>query len=298
MDKEKIAIVGGGRLGKALAYQLKIAGYNLIGISCRSETSARKAGELTGVAHDCALNLAALADIIFITVPDDALQTVCEWLANNADIRPNTVILHCSGSRPSSVLQAAKTKQAFIASLHPLQSFSGFSPNINPFNNINFTVEGEPFAVATARGLAVALGGARCYTIDTNGKILYHIAAVAASNYLVTLFNMAATLLENAGIAKNDAFTMLAPLLNGTLKNLADNAPHYEMALTGPISRGDREVLLAHLNALKEQTPQLLDLYKALGHATVSVASSQHILSNSNLAKLDELLFDKDNAKL
>lgn len=290
MDRKRIAIIGCGRLGKSLAYQLKAAGHDVLGIACRSAESAGKAAELTGIAAAAAFMLASEAEVLFLTVPDDILQDVCAELVLNGDIRPGTVVLHCSGSRPSSVLAAAQGKGAFIASLHPLQSFSGFNKDVNPFKNINFTVEGEPSAVGIAHELARDLGAARCYTIGTQGKVLYHAAAVAASNYLVTLFNMAADLLEKAGIAKDDAFAVLAPLLNGTLKNLADNAPYYEMALTGPVSRGDTQVVAAHLEAILSAVPEAAALYKALGLATVKVAREQGTLNEDNAAQLVEIL--------
>lgn len=290
MDRKRIAIIGCGRLGKSLAYRLKAVGHDIVGIACRSAESADKAAELTGIAANNALKLAGMAEVVFLTVPDDILQDVCEELALNGDIQSGTVVLHCSGSRPSSVLKMAKDKGAFIASLHPLQSFSGFNKDANPFLNINFTVEGDPSAVGIAHKLAQDLGAARCYTIGTQGKVLYHAAAVTASNYLVTLFNMAADLLEKAGIARDDAFGVLAPLLNGTLKNLADNAPYYEMALTGPVSRGDAKVVAAHLEAIQSAAPETSSLYKALGLATVNVACKQEALNESNAAKLIEIL--------
>lgn len=290
MDQKHIAIIGCGRLGKSLAYQLKAAGHDVFGIACHRAESAAKAAELTGINHDSALKLTALAEVIFLTVPDDMLRDVCTWLSLNGNIQPGTIVLHCSGSRPSSILETAKNTGAFIASLHPLQSFSGFNKDINPFMNINFTVEGESQAVNVARELAMNLGAARCYAIDTNGKVLYHAAAVVASNYLVTLFNMAANLLEKAGIAKDDAFTILAPLLNGTLKNLADNAPCYEMALTGPITRGDTQVVSTHLDAMQAQIPATAELYKTMGMATVKIAQNQGTLNDEKAAKLVAIL--------
>lgn len=295
MDRKRIAVIGCGRLGKSLAYQLKAAGHDVFGIACRSAESTAKAAELTGLAAVDAFKLSPKAEVVFLTVPDDMLQDVCEELVTNGGIQPGTVVLHCSGSRPSSVLMMAKDKGAFIASLHPLQSFSGFNKEVNPFKNINFTVEGEPSAMGIAHKLAQDLGAARCYTIGTQGKVLYHAAAVTASNYLVTLFKMAADLLEKAGIAKDDAFAVLAPLLNGTLKNLADNAPYYEMALTGPVSRGDTQVVDAHFEAIQSVVPETAALYKALGLATVNVAREQGTLDEDKAAKLIEIL-SKDKA--
>lgn len=286
----KILIIGGGRLGKSLAYQLKAKGFALAGISSSNVANAQKAGELTGVPWGDTMELAAEANVIFITVPDDALGEVCDWLADNDAIKPGSFVFHCSGSQSSSLLAAAKQKGAGIASLHPLQSFSSFNPNANPFRNIIFTMEGDDAACQLGKELALALEAAHCFTIATEGKTLYHAAAVMVANYLITLFNNSADLLEKIGIDKSDAFTILAPLLTGTLKNLADNAPNYEMALTGPLMRGDIEVVKSHLAAIAAHAPEeTVHLYKTLGRATIDVAIKQG-LEPAKAAELERVL--------
>lgn len=290
MQGKKITVVGGGRLGKSLAFQLQAHSHEIVGIACSNAISGAQAAELTGTACGAATELAAAANIIFITTPDNMLEAVCNQLASSGAIGAKTIVLHCSGSKPSSILHAAKDCGAQIASMHPLQSFSGFNKDVNPFLNVNFTLEGDFEAVETAKALALDLGAAHCYTIDTAGKVLYHAAAVMSSNYLVTLFYAAADLLSKTGITKDEAFTVLAPLLNGTLKNLADNAPFYEMALTGPIARADDSVVAAHLTALQKQAPETLDLYKSLGLATIAVAKKQgNLTEKSHAALLNKL---------
>ena len=54
-------VVGCGRLGKFLAYQLKEAGYEVIGVACSSAASNQAATAATGVPHGCALQLSAKA---------------------------------------------------------------------------------------------------------------------------------------------------------------------------------------------------------------------------------------------
>jgi predicted short-subunit dehydrogenase-like oxidoreductase (DUF2520 family) len=77
-----------------------------------------------------------------------------------------------------------------------------------------------------------------------------------ASNYLVTLFRAASRLLELAG-APPEA---LVPLMRRTIEN--------GFELTGPIARGDRAVVDAHVAALAERAPELVPVYRALASIT------------------------------
>jgi predicted short-subunit dehydrogenase-like oxidoreductase (DUF2520 family) len=46
-----------------------------------------------------------------------------------------------------------------------------------------------------------------------------------------------------------------------------------DFELTGPIERGDRETVEAHLAAIRERKPGLEPLYRALADATAEVAA-------------------------
>jgi len=148
-------------------------------------------------------------------------------------------------------------------------------------------VEGQPAAVKAAEEIAGRLK-AKSFAIKTEAKTLYHASAVVASNYLVTLQGMAFRLLEAAGISAEDAFDVLGPLIEGTVSNIRKNG--IANALTGPIVRGDVETVQEHINAMTEQTPALVPLYKLLGRYTVDVADARGSLSRSVSDQLKDLL--------
>jgi len=83
---------------------------------------------------------------------------------------------------------------------------------------------------------------------------------VFASNYLVTLHAAAARLVGDAGVPAE----ALMPLMRRTIEN--------DFELTGPISRGDWEVVEAHKAAIHEAHPELEHLYETLAGATVMLA--------------------------
>lgn len=269
--KPQIAIVGCGRVGTALAVWLHRAGYPVCGLASRRLQSAQAVAALIGP-RPCSQEpqaVTAEADVVFITTPDGAIETVCRHIAATGGFRAGSIVLHCSGALPSTILAPARQAGAWIGSLHPLQSFAVPTLDRNPFAGIIVSVEGDGPALQAAEALAADLN-AHPQQIFTEAKTLYHAAAVVASNYLVTLLDLAFGLLQRAGVARQDAHGVLRPLIDGTLANVARIGP--PAALTGPVARGDRETVAHHLEAIGTQHPESLALYRALGIATVNVA--------------------------
>jgi predicted short-subunit dehydrogenase-like oxidoreductase (DUF2520 family) len=98
--------------------------------------------------------------------------------------------------------------------------------------------------------------GLRPFDLAEPMRATYHAGAAIASNFLVTLFQSAALAFERAG-APPEA---LVPLMTRTIEN------HFE--LTGPIARGDRATVDAHLAALALHAPELESMYRALAALT------------------------------
>ncbi len=129
---------------------------------------------------------------------------------------------------------------------------------------------------------------AQPFIIRTNGKTLYHAAAVVASNYLVTLMDLSFKLIAASGVSESDAYNVLKPLIKGTLSNIANvGIPD---ALTGPIARGDAEIVEKHMAAILALPPDLLVQYKMLGSATVKIAQAKGTLSNDAANRLWQVL--------
>ena len=124
--------------------------------------------------------------------------------------------------------------------------------------------------------------------ITAQKKALYHAAAVAASNYLVTLIHLALELNEAAGLPGHISFKALLPLIRGTLSNIG--AKGIPGALTGPIARGDVATVSAHLQAIEKDAPELLLLYRSLGLYTVELAKAKKTIGQEAGERLVALL--------
>jgi len=287
--KPSFAIVGCGKVGTTLAIFLTAAGYKAAGFASKNLSSAKQAADSVQSDRfsDVPWEITGKADIVFITTPDNAIKGTCDSLSKNKGLADNAVVLHCSGALPSTILSSAKTCGAHTGSMHPLQSFATARYSTNPFEGIIVALEGEAKAVEVSQKIAADLG-ATSVTILTAAKTLYHASAVVASNFLVALLDLALKLIGAAGIATPDAFNVLKPLIEGTLSNIEKvGIPE---ALTGPIVRGDVETVAGHLSEIEAQTPELLNLYKALGLHTVDVATAKGTLSESTIEQLKSLL--------
>lgn len=271
--KPSIAVVGCGKVGTALAVQLSNAGYSIIGLASRKRSSAETAARKIGVTQFSASpwEVTRSADIVFITTPDGEITAACNEIASHDGFGENAVVLHCSGAHASTILSGALKAGIDIGSMHPLQSFAAGATDDNPFKGIVVSVEGGKKAVAAATSIATALG-ATCFTIKTEAKTLYHAAAVTASNYLVTVQAFAFQLLTASGIPEDEAFTVLGPLIRGTIQNIEKVG--VVNALTGPIARGDAATIVDHQKAIGDLLPALKDLYQTLGRHTIPIAEA------------------------
>lgn len=287
--KPSFTIVGCGKLGTTLGFFLNQLGYRPIGVSSRSLSSAQNAADLIGIDHfnQTPWDFTQIADIVFITTPDGVIHDACAHIAENDGFKKDGVVLHCSGSLPSTILADAQKKGAFIGSLHPLQSFPAVKTDPNPFKGIIAAIEGDPTAIETAKDIAGELE-AISLEIKTEAKILYHASAVVASNYLVSLLDLSFQLIGAAGISGQDAVRVLFPLIKGTLSNVEKiGIPE---ALTGPIARGDVNTVTDHLMGMTEKTPELVPLYKTIGRHTIQIALAKGSLSKDVAKKLEALL--------
>ena len=286
--KPTFAIIGCGKVGTALGKHLADAGYTPVGFASRSMGSARRVADVVGVEGACfeaPWDAAKEAGIVFITTPDHAIEETCRIIVKNRGIREKSIVLHCSGALPSTILSSVHSCHASAGSMHPLQSFAAENFK-NPFQNIMVAVEGDEDAIQMAEAIACDLG-AQPFSIRTEGKTLYHAAAVVASNYLVTLMDLSFKLIAASGVSESDAYHVLRPIIKGTQTNIENvGIPD---ALTGPIARGDAEIVEKHMAAIRALSPDLLTQYRTLGFATIKIALAKGTLSEDAAKQLLEI---------
>ncbi|MFQ5844244.1 MAG: Rossmann-like and DUF2520 domain-containing protein, partial [Planctomycetota bacterium] len=256
----RIALVGCGAAGRPLGRVWIGAGHELGAVRACSR-AAEAVAAMGGGVPDGSLDG---ADVVVFATPDDVLAAV----ASHTPLRPEQVALHLSGAVPSGVLELTGAR---TASLHPLCAFADLETSVAMLPGTFFFVEGE--AVEVAERLARDAGG-RPVRLRPDRKTLYHAGAAVASNYLVTLLALARDLFTAAGVDEGVALEALGRLGAGALRNVLEVG--IPRGLTGPVARGDVEVVARHLDALD---PDARELYRALLRATIPLARAKGGLS-------------------
>ncbi len=268
-----LTIVGPGRLGSAIGRVLHRSGaVTLLDIVGRDPARTADAARFMGggVASTGEVPLRA-ADIYLLAVPDDAIEDYGQTLAAGNDLAGATVF-HCSGALGSDRLAAARDAGAAVASVHPVRSFADPAQVAATFAGTCCGVEGDADALEVLVPIFESIG-ARMVTIDAAHKTLYHAAAVFASNYVVTLIDVAVQVYGKAGVPPEIALEMIEPLLQESAGNALRLGP--AAALTGPIARGDVATVARQQAALADWNPSYARLYAEFADATARLAASR-----------------------
>lgn len=281
----RVGFIGAGTVGTALAVRLSSKGYSVIAVASRSKSSADSlAASVPGCnSYETKQAVADVAELVFITTPDDAIaQVVAElkW-------RPGQSVAHCSGAESLDSLEPARRAGAQVGGFHPLQTFASVAHAIENLPGSTFALETDGELLATLKQMASALEG-NWIRLGAGDKVLYHAAAVFACNYLVTLVKLSTDLWQVFGVSTPEATRALMPLLRGTLNNVENvGLPN---CLTGPIARGDLGTIKKHLAALEKSAPALLSTYRELGLQTIPVALDKGKINSERAEEMRRLL--------
>jgi predicted short-subunit dehydrogenase-like oxidoreductase (DUF2520 family) len=231
-----VAVIGRGRVGRALSRALRQRGFEV------SDPLGRR-GDPGGF------------DAVLLCVPD------AEIAAAAALVEPGPLVGHCSGA---TTLDALAPHERFA--VHPLMTITA-DDGAGRFAGAGAAIAGNtPRALDCAWRLAVALE-MRPFELSDGDRAAYHAAASIASNFLVTLEAAAERLADDVGADRE----LLVPLVRATVDNWARLGP--EHALTGPVARGDESTVAAQRAAVAERTPELLEMFDALVDATRALAA-------------------------
>jgi predicted short-subunit dehydrogenase-like oxidoreductase (DUF2520 family) len=260
--ENSLAIIGAGRVGRALGRRLRELGWKIGAVITRNEASARRAVRFIGGGkpHAGMTRQILASRVILVATPDDEIAAVAPDLARiGAEELRGKVVLHTSGALDARVLDPVKACGAAVGSIHPLQSFSGVT--VPSLEGRMFAVEGDAQAVSVARQIARSIGGSPV-KIPNGKKVLYHAAATMAAANVLAVEEAASQLLMSLGMKRNQATQALLTLTRQVLENMEHLGPR--AAWTGPLSRGDYRVLEAHLEALQNFPEEFAQAHELL----------------------------------
>ncbi|AYN40094.1 DUF2520 domain-containing protein [Streptomyces dangxiongensis] len=268
-----VGVVGAGRVGPVLAASLQLAGHRPVAVSGVSDASRRRAGALLpDVPLVPPAEVLRRADLVLLTVPDDALPGLVAGLAETGAVRPGQLLVHTSGRYGARVLDPALRAGALPLALHPAMTFTGTPVDVQRLAGCSFGVTAPEELRLAAEALVIEMGGEPEWISEEN-RPLYHAALALGANHLVTLVAQSMELLRTAGVTAPDR--MLGPLLGAALDNALRSG---DAALTGPVARGDAGTVAAHVTELRKHAPQAVAGYLAMARATADRALAHGLL--------------------
>jgi predicted short-subunit dehydrogenase-like oxidoreductase (DUF2520 family) len=266
--KPRLGFVGAGRLARCVATVWSRAGFAVTAIASRSSGPAIDlAAQLPGcIVYDEPRDVAAHADIVFLTVPDDEIGATAHAL----HIDPSGgayAVVHCSGATPVDVLDPVRARGGVIGGFHPLFLFSGLPGDQARIAGCSVTIEANGPLFDTLTTLAGALG-CKALSIPPGGRLLYHAAAHYAASFALCALSETVELWKELGFGEDEALRAVLPMLAGTIETAREKG--LPGALSGPVSRGDSGIV-----------EKQLDLLTTLGgdHATLYALMTKRALA-------------------
>ena len=278
------AVIGAGRLARALLPLLGPAGYPVVAVAARRSAAARAAARgLARVRATTSLRGAVEdARLVLLAVPDAAVRGGARTIAAPPGFDwSGRTVLHHAGALGVEPLETLARAGAGVGVLHPLQCLGTASAASRLVPGSRARIDGDrrgrPVASRLARDLGlVPLRLPRGLT--ESQRATYHAAAALVSNDLVALLALGTEMLESIGLSRRAAREALLPLARGTLDQLSGAG--IRGAITGPVARGDLETLRGHLRALGRRSKAAAEVHRLLSRRLARLVREQGVRSH------------------
>lgn len=281
---QRVALVGAGRVARALVIALARAGVPVVAVGSRQPERLSP----SSYPHPCTPQQAVdQADLVLLTVADDAIAPVAAALR----WRPGQAVVHCSGATEVAALDAAAQAGALTGGFHPLQIFSDPEQAADRLAGSTVAVEAGAALQPTLHALAAVLG-MRAIELPPGFRVRYHVAAGYAASFLLPVLQEAVALWATFGVDEATALQALLPLSRGTLD--AVQARGLAGAVSGPIARGDLGVVQRHLDDLAGLEPERTAFYRFLASSQPALARQAGRLDEHLCKRLEFLLQQRD----
>ena len=272
-------LIGAGRVAQTLATLWHRQGtFAIQDVLTTSLASAQSACAVIG-SGQAVVSLPSMrpADVWMLAVTDAQIagcaQSLAERFAHVSQAAsPAPIVFHCSGAQSSATLAPLTALGWRVASAHCILSFASVSAALQQFPGTPCALEGDAAACEALRPAFTAIG-ARCFDVASTDKLLYHAAAVFATNFLPVLQSTAEDLWRSIGMPADLIPHLRESLLRNAVANITTLGPR--AALTGPAARGDTTAIARQGAAVAAWDAQTGATYAALSELALRLAQKK-----------------------
>ena len=265
-------LIGAGRVGRTLATLWARHGvFEIQDVLTSSLASAQAACSAMGAGTAVAtLQAMRPADVWMVAVQDARIAEVASALAaTQPSGTAAPIVFHCSGAQNASSLQPLADAGWRTASAHCILSFADVGVAVRQFAGTACALEGDTTACETLRVAFDAIG-AQTFGVASADKVLYHAAAVFATNFLPVIQSVAEAAWTRTGVPAHLLPHLRATLLRNAVDNITRLGP--AGALTGPAARGDVAAIERQAAVVKAWDTPSGDAYQALSALALRLA--------------------------
>ena len=292
-------LIGAGRVGQTLGRLWAQTGvFAVQDVLTRSPASAQAACEFIGAGAPAqSLGVMRHANVWLIATTDAQIAASAAALAAHAAqglllasasparqmglvnaapptgpavLAPSATAFHCSGALGADQLAPLSALGWQVASAHLILSFANAEAACAQFAGTPCALEGDTAARALLQVAFTAIG-APCFEVRSQDKLLYHAAAVFATNFLPVLQSVAEDAWRATGVPEALLPHLRASLLNNAVSNITRLGP--QGALTGPAARGDTAAIARQAAAVGAWDDKAGAAYAALSALALRLAS-------------------------
>ena len=270
--KDRLVILGPGRLGLALGYALWQADSvdTLEYQGRRPEPPSHPLFTQSVARYIFGLKRpSAETTGVFLAVPDDVVPELAQALAAQVEAPEGCAAFHLSGALSTDALSPLHAVGYHVGSFYPIQTVAHPVTGADRLPGSTVAIAGERQALHVAQRLLRAL---QCpsLSVPTRSRPTQHAAAVLGSNYLAVVLASAYRQLGSAGVSGEEAMEALLALARGTIDNIEEMG--LGRALVGPVTRREVETLSLHLRSLD---PRSKEIYKVLGRELIELLAPE-----------------------
>jgi predicted short-subunit dehydrogenase-like oxidoreductase (DUF2520 family) len=240
-----IAFAGSGNVAWHLSSSLKMKGFGISGIWSRNFSHAQKlAKNCNSKAFQNVSDLSQDADLIILSVTDSAIENVAHSIGHF-----DGIVVHTAGSVSIDKLNIFEN----YGVIYPLQTFTKEIP-VN-LAEVPFFTESSSIEVGSLLAEVALNLSDKVFEIDSQRRMLLHVAAVFAGNFSNFMYVIGNELLESIALPLD----ILNPLIIETARKAVCGNP--TQVQTGPARRNDALTLEKHRKALALH-PEYAEIYR------------------------------------
>lgn len=286
---QTLSIIGAGKVGKTLGRLFAENGiFTICDVVDKTIEQAIDGVDFIGRGRPLGeISDMVPTDVYLLSVSDRDIHDCSVDLVENTIIRKNSIVFHCSGSQSSEIMKSVRKAGSFIASIHPVKSFTDSGKAVETFSGTFCGAEGDKEALDILLPAFESIGS-RMFRIEPDRKTEFHTATAIVCNYLPVLIDLGAGIYEKAGISREKSLEIMEPIVRETIDNILNTSP--AEAVTGPIVRGDCNTVEQHIEVLDDIGVEERSLYKLLGSMLVDLVESHRSLTPQEIEKLRSIL--------